>query len=84
MQQEWRESRDAENSVGIAVEDVAIKRTFDRWRELPNLIGGVLYAGGKMVAYTVGERLDDDTRYTSRRVSVSIRECIKRSIISSS
>ena len=42
MQQEWRESRDAENSVGIAVEDVAIKRTFDRWRELPNLIGGAL------------------------------------------
>jgi hypothetical protein len=61
MQQEWCESRDAENSVGIAVEDVAIKRTFSRWRELPNLIGGVLYAGGKMVAYTVGERLDDET-----------------------
>lgn len=61
MQREWRESRGYEESTGIAVEDVAIKRTFSRWRELPNLMGGVLYVGKKMVAYTVGERLDDET-----------------------
>lgn len=42
-------------------ENKAIFRVLSNWDQLPGLSGGFIADGGKVVAYTVGERLTQDT-----------------------
>lgn len=52
----WEEERDGGNPE----EHYAIRRAFQHWVAL-ELEGGVLYADGQAVGFTVGERLTEDT-----------------------
>ncbi len=51
---------DAEKDGGDAEENEAIERAFQYWDSL-GMEGGVLFAGGRVAAFTFGERLSADT-----------------------
>jgi uncharacterized protein len=61
LQSEWCAWRDCEHSSALLAENGAILNTFLDWKRLNGIFGGGLTVSGKMVAYTVGERLDDET-----------------------
>jgi uncharacterized protein len=61
LQMEWCEWRDCESMRILAAENRAIERVFDAWSTLRGLVGGGIRVDGRMVAYTVGEQLSDNT-----------------------
>ena len=61
MQEEWCAWRECIISPDLLAENNAIERVLRHWEELPGLTGGLIILGGKVVAYTVGEPLTDDT-----------------------
>lgn len=60
MQAEWL-SWQEEPSAALEAENEAIHRVLCASDRLPGLEGGVIRVGGKVVAYTVAERLTSDT-----------------------
>ena len=54
--EEW----DEEHSQVNQEEQLAIERAFRYWDQL-DMLGGVLYTGEKLAAFTIGEALTDDT-----------------------
>ncbi len=61
LQEEWCQWRECEESEALLAENEAIIRVLEEWDVIPGLVGGAIYVGGEMVAYTVGERLTEDT-----------------------
>jgi uncharacterized protein len=61
LQSEWCAWRDCDHSEALLEENGAIMNTFIDWNRLDGVFGGGILVDGKMVAYTVGERLDDDS-----------------------
>ena len=61
MQEDWCTWRDCESSEGLSAENGAISRVLRQWENLSGLMGGAIRINEKMVAYTVGEKLSDDT-----------------------
>lgn len=61
MQEEWCKWRECDESHALVAENTAVRRVLEHWDRIPGLSGGALYVEGKMIAYTVGERLDDET-----------------------
>lgn len=61
LQDEWCQSRECTESESLLAENEAVIRVLEQWDRIPGLLGGALYAEGRMVAYTVGEPLDDTT-----------------------
>lgn len=61
MQEEWCQWRECEESEALLAENEAVVRVLEAWDVIPELIGGALYVDSQMVAYTVGEALNDDT-----------------------
>lgn len=61
MQEEWCQWRECLVSSALLAENTAVERVLRYWDVLPNLAGGVVMLHGKVVAYTVGEPLTDDT-----------------------
>jgi uncharacterized protein len=61
LQSEWCAWRDCEHSEALFEENGAVMNTFSDWKKFEGLLGGGILVDGKMVAYTVGERLDDDS-----------------------
>ncbi|AAS97026.1 DUF2156 domain-containing protein [Nitratidesulfovibrio vulgaris] len=61
MQEEWCQWRECAESESLLAENEAVIRVLEEWDSIPGLVGGALYAEGRMVAYTVGEALDDET-----------------------
>jgi hypothetical protein len=61
MQTDWCTWRDCESSDILAAENRAIYRTLTDWNQLQGLFGGAIMVNGVMVAYTVAERLTEDT-----------------------
>lgn len=61
MQQDWCQWRECMKSSSLVAENGVIRRVLSAWDELPGLMGGVLRVDKHIVAYTVAERLDDDT-----------------------
>lgn len=59
-QEEWCRWRDCESDDTLEAENQAIIRVFEHWNDLENLMGGGLLVDEEMVAFTVGERMDDD------------------------
>lgn len=59
-QEEWCRWRDCESDETLEAENQAIVRVFEHWDDLENLLGGGLLVDDEMVAFTVGERMDDD------------------------
>ncbi|MCD6584595.1 MAG: DUF2156 domain-containing protein, partial [Desulfobacteraceae bacterium] len=45
----------------LANENIAIAKVLSNWECLDGIIGGCILVKGTMVAYTIGERLIDDT-----------------------
>ncbi len=61
MQEDWCTWRDCESSDALAAENRVIYRVLKKWTELPGIMGGAILVDGQMVAYTIGEKLSDDT-----------------------
>lgn len=61
MQAEWCEWHECKNSAALRAENKAIARILRNWDRIPGLNGGAIRLDGKVVAYTVGEKLTDDT-----------------------
>jgi len=61
MQEDWCTWRDCENHETLAAENKAIARILDRWRDLTGLAGGALRVADNLAAYTIAERMPDQT-----------------------
>lgn len=61
LQDEWCQWHECVESPALQAENEAINRVLAHWDDIPGLIGGSLYAEGQMVAFSVGEKLDDTT-----------------------
>ncbi len=61
MQEEWFHWRENEMSEALIAENAAVMRVLSHWDQLPGLVGGTLMLQGKVIGYTVGEQLTDDT-----------------------
>ncbi len=61
MQENWCTWRDCESVEVLDAENRAISRVFDAFSRFRHLFGGGILCDGKMVAYTLGERLDEET-----------------------
>lgn len=61
LQDEWCQWRECEESEALLAENEAIIRVLEEWDVIPGLLGGAIYVDGEMVAYTVGEKLTDET-----------------------
>lgn len=60
MNLEWCRRNDCKDDEQLRAEYCAVKRDFDYFTDL-ELEGGLLRADGKIVAFTMGERLNSDT-----------------------
>jgi hypothetical protein len=60
MNAHWEEDNIKRDPSGLAHENTAIQRAFDHFETL-EFEGGVLRSSGKVVAYTMGERLNSTT-----------------------
>jgi hypothetical protein len=61
LQDAWCEWRDCESSETLAAENEAIFRVLSNWDRLHGAYGGVIEVGDDQVAYTVAEKLTEDT-----------------------
>ena len=61
MQEEWCHWHECPESDALKAENKAIFRVLSHWDQLPGLSGGFIALDGKVVAYTVGEQLTEDT-----------------------
>lgn len=61
MQEEWIKWQDAEAESTLHHENRAIYLTLTNWNRLPHMVGAAIRVEGKIVAYTVGEYIREDT-----------------------
>lgn len=61
MQEDWCLWRDCEKHDTLAAENKAIARILDQWRHLEGLTGGAIRVEEKLVAYTIAEKMPDQT-----------------------
>jgi hypothetical protein len=61
MQQEWCDWHEEDPGEVLKAENEAIRRVLTEFDRLPRLMGGSIHVDGRMAAYTVAERLDDET-----------------------
>ncbi|GFH62834.1 MAG: conserved hypothetical protein [Candidatus Desulfovibrio kirbyi] len=58
VQDTWCQWHDCEDSPSLQAENDAVNRVLSHWNCFCELTGGSLYVDGKMVAFSIGERLD--------------------------
>lgn len=63
MNTEWCELHGSKDEDEIAKENCAVRRCFDNFTAL-SLEGGLIRSDGKVIAYTMGEKLNSDTYVT--------------------
>jgi hypothetical protein len=61
MQEDWCAWRDCESNDTLASENKSIARVLDAWDRLDGITGGALQVDEVMAAYTIAEKLPDDT-----------------------
>jgi len=61
MQQDWCTWRDCEASETLIAENRAIAQVLRNWDHLDGLHGGALMVDGTLIAYTIAEKLTEDT-----------------------
>ncbi len=61
MQADWCDWRDCESSEILSAENRAVFRVFMNWDKLIGLTGGAILVDHMIVAYTIAEKLTDDT-----------------------
>jgi len=60
LQEEWCNLMDCSESEGLKQEDQAIKETFLHYERL-DIFGGAISVDGRLQAFTIGEKLNNDT-----------------------
>ena len=60
MNRLWRRANDQKDDENMELESMALRRVFDHYQEL-EMEGGLLRVEGRVVAFTMGSRLSDDT-----------------------
>lgn len=58
VQDDWCQWHECEDSPSLQAENTAIQRVLTHWAAFRDLEAGSLYLDGKMIAFSVGERLD--------------------------
>lgn len=58
VQDDWCQWHECEDSPSLKAENAAIQRVLSHWPAFRELIAGSLYVDGKMIAFSVGEKLD--------------------------
>ncbi|MEG1610241.1 MAG: phosphatidylglycerol lysyltransferase domain-containing protein [Bilophila sp.] len=61
LQSDWCLWRECEKSASLLAESDVVFSVLREWKSLPGLVGGALLVEGEMVAFAVGEPLDDTT-----------------------
>lgn len=61
LEDEWCQWHECAGSPALLAENEAINRVLAHWVDMPELVGGALYVDGSMVAFSVGEKLDENT-----------------------
>lgn len=61
VQDSWCQWHECEDSPSLRAENDAIQRVLHNWSKFRNLYGGTLEVDGKMIAFSVGEKLDRET-----------------------
>lgn len=61
LEDEWCQWHECEGSPALLAENEAINRVLAHWADMPKLVGGALYVDNSMVAFSVGEKLDEST-----------------------
>ena len=61
MQADWCNWRDCESSDVLAAENRSVLKILSNWDKLVGLTGGALMVEDIIVAYTIGEKITDDT-----------------------
>ncbi len=60
LQTEWCNLRQCEANPGLASENIAVKEIFTYMDKLP-VFGGVIFINGKIEAFSIGEKLNEQT-----------------------
>ena len=61
VQDDWCQWHECAGSPSLLAENEAINRVLTHWDTFRGLTGGSLYVDGRMIAFSVGEKLDDET-----------------------
>lgn len=61
LQNDWCKWRECEQSAALLAESDVVCSVLRQWDRLPGLIGGALLVEGQMVAFAIGEHLDEKT-----------------------
>ena len=61
LQDTWCQWHDCDHSPSLTAENDAINRVLSHYNTFHNLCGGSLYIGKDIVAFSIGERLDEQT-----------------------
>lgn len=61
LQDTWCQWHDCDHSPSLRAENDAINRVLAQYEKFRNLCGGALYINGDIVAFSLGERLDETT-----------------------
>jgi hypothetical protein len=61
LEEEWCRWHECAGSPALAAENAAVNRVIAHREEFPGLVGGALYAENRIVAFAVGETLDERT-----------------------
>ncbi len=59
LQEQWCQWKNCENSPSLHEENDAIFRIAGNWGRIPGLCGGALYVSGEVVAFSIGEMVND-------------------------
>lgn len=60
LQNDWCHWHECLDSPSLTAENQAVNHVLENWDIFPNLVGGSLFVDGKMVAFSVGEALDQN------------------------
>lgn len=61
VQDHWCQWHECEDSPSLQAENEAIRRVLTHWDQFKNMYGGSLRVDGNMIAFSVGEKLDEET-----------------------
>lgn len=61
MQENWCTWRDCESSESLSAENRVISKILESWDRLDGISGGAILVGDEMVAYTLAERLSENS-----------------------
>ena len=61
LQDDWCKCHECDDSPSLLAENEAIKKIIANWEQFGNLVGGGIFVENQMAAFSVGEKLDDES-----------------------